>query len=95
MAHFYEWAGLFPSLNERERQKLKKAFGSITQLMDADVNRLTEVIGRKRSDTVMNDLARYREGKADKVLPLIVPLRFDDPDGKASDLRPINAPNLS
>ena len=95
MAHFYEWAVAFPSLNERERQELKRAFGTISQLIGLDPNRFSEVIGRERLNIALRDLARFGEGKAEKVLPLIVPLRFDDPHGKASDLRPINAPGLA
>jgi excinuclease ABC subunit C len=89
MSHFYELAAILPSLNERERQVLMARLGSIKQIVSAEPTRIADVLGPMRSMLVRQDMEIYRRGDSNKPMPLIVPIRYDDPNGEAGDLRPI------
>ncbi len=87
-AHYYVPAAIVPSLNEAERQRLMRHFGSPTRLAEADIEELVKVLGAEKARGVMDDIQRYREAPA-TVKPFIVPIRYQDPEGAAEDLRPI------
>lgn len=93
MSHFYELAAILPSLNEKERQRLLTRFGSIRKILNSDSKKITEAVGAERAATVVQDLEIYRSEPGKKPLPLIVPIRYDDPNGMAGDLRPIKTSN--
>ena len=95
MSHYYQLAAILPSLNERERQTLFGRFGSIKRIIDSDLTRIADAIGHERAAAVAENLERYRRALSTEVLPPIVPIRYDDPNGKADDLRPIRATNWS
>ena len=92
MAHFYEPAALLPSLNEHERQQLLARFGSLRKIAAADSKKIADVIGPERAVRAAADIESGR-GSETKALPLIVPIRYDDPNGLAGDLRPIHRRN--
>jgi hypothetical protein len=58
----------------------------LTTLSETDVFKLYDA---RTARKVVHDLNVFRTGNSQPVTPLIVPIRFDDPDGAADDLRPI------
>jgi len=95
MSHFYELSAILPSLNEGERQMLLSRFGSIKQIVNCGPIRIADILGPGRSASVEDDLDIYRKGESKEPVPLIVPIRYDDPNGAAGDLRPIKIVNRS
>lgn len=93
MGYYYELAGILPSLNERERQRLFVKFGSIKRIVDINEADIRAALGDESLPKILHDLENYKLGKAVKIQPLIVPIRYDDPDGDAGDLRPIKSVN--
>ena len=91
MAHFYELAGILPSLNEGERRVLRAHFSSTARIISLNEKELARVIEAPRVPAALTDLERYRRGEGPVVMPLIVPIRYDDPEGQAGDLRPIKS----
>ena len=88
-SHNYELAAVLPSLKEGERRKLLKAAGSLSKLIKMSDEDLVRSFGPKESKLISRDLKRYRLSPPKEVLPFIVPVRFDDENGSADDLRPI------
>lgn len=93
MSHYYELAAILPSLNEKERQVLFERLGSIRKIVESDIKGIAEAIGPECVATVEADLENYRLGLSAGPRPPIVPIRYDDPNGEAADLRPIRAVN--
>ena len=91
MAHFYSAAAMLPSLTETERQDLLKITGSLRALVEIDEDDLRERFGEARIAVILQDIENYESAGRPAGRPLIVPIRFDDPNGDASDLRPIEA----
>ena len=92
-AHFYEIVNIVPSLTEPERQRLLQHFGSNRSLAAASMAELRKVIGRDRGTVAANDIEEYRSGSRPRIKPLVVPIRFQDENGEAEDLRPISSPS--
>lgn len=88
-ASFYELAGVLPSLTESERQRLVVNLGSNARVKTASASELKNVLGDERAVVAMRDLTAYANGEFVTVKPLVVPLRFQDENGAADDLRPI------
>ena len=89
LRHNYELAAILPSLKEAERRETLRAAGSInrlTLLTDEEISLMARPATARR---IVKDLKAYRSGRAREVLPLIVPIRFDDENGSADDLRPL------
>lgn len=86
MMHFYELAAILPSLTEAERQRLVREFGSIRQIVSADVSELAKHVGVERAVRALEDIRRYQDDGSTTVRPLIVPIRFVASDGEAEDL---------
>ena len=91
MAHHYQLAGMLPSLNEKERQVLFEKIGSIRRIVESDTSLIADVIGVERAAVAANDVQTNSLGSNTQLLPPVVPLRYDDPNGEAFDLRPIKA----
>lgn len=91
MAHFYTAAAILPSLTESERRIVRKIAGSTRNLIDITENDLSGTFGEEKIGLIVNDINNYRVAGGPSAEPLIVPIRFDDPNGDASDLRPIEA----
>ena len=87
--HFYELANLLPFLNEEERSRLLQKFGSIKKIKQAVQKDLIELFDTKRSDKILLELNKTYTKKTVKIKPLIVPIRFDEPNGDAGDLQPL------
>ncbi len=95
MSHYYQLAEILPSLNEKERQRLLERFGSIRKIVEAEPAKIGETLGPNRSESLAADLEVYRLGLNPELRPPIVPIRYDDPNGEADDLRPIRAGRLT
>lgn len=88
-SHFYELAQMLPSLNESERRLLLQKFGSLKILSQASENELKNVFEDGKIALVLNDLKVFSANPQTQAKPLIVPIRFDDPNGEARDLQPL------
>lgn len=86
-SHFYELAALLPSINEKERRRLLQNYGSLKQLKSAGKADLAKFFGAKKAEIAFGELRT----KSEKVEPLIVPIRFDEENGDARDLQPIQS----
>lgn len=89
MGHFYQPAAVLPSLDEKQRRQLLVRFGSlknVQQLREADLKELFET---EQITQILRDLKNYDSEQQTQVRPLIVPIRFDDENGDAQDLRPL------
>lgn len=89
-SHFYELAKILPSLNEGERRHLLQKFGSLKKLSQASGEELEKFVDASRLEIVLKDLKANGENIFSNVNPLIVPIRFDDPNGDAKDLQPLS-----
>ena len=89
MSHFFELAGIAPSLNENERQSLLQKFGSLKTILQLQEKDLGEIFGSEKSKRILQNLKDYQNGNRRKAEPLIVPIRFDDENGDAKDLQPL------
>ena len=89
MAHFYTLAEMLPSINETERRELLKKSGSLKSILEFSGKDLIEIFSSKKINSILRDLQNYQNGNSLKIEPLIVPLRFDDENGDARDLRPL------
>ena len=90
-AHFYEMVNIVPSLTESERKTLLQRFGSSKRVAEASDVELTKVLGDKRGAIAASDIEVYRTGARQRIKPLVVPIRFQDENGAAEDLRPISS----
>lgn len=89
MSHFYELAAVLPSIDESERRKLLKHSGSLKNVLELKETDLNSILPPKKANAIKLDLQNYRDGISPKIEPLIVPLRYDDENGDAADLRPL------
>ena len=90
-AHFYRLAALLPSLNEKARRQLLQRFGSVNKLKSASLKDLIENFDAQIAETIWKDLQNYKTRAEQKIEPLIVPIRFDDPNGDAQNLQPLRS----
>lgn len=91
MSHFYELAAALPSLAESERREILKRAGSIKNLLKLNEKELENSFSPAKTKAVLRDLENYRNGRAPKIEPLIVPLRYVDENGDAQDLLPLSS----
>jgi excinuclease ABC subunit C len=89
MRHNYELASVLPTLNEAERRRILKAVGSVSKIVDLSEKEIKKEFASEIANKIILDMEAYRRGESPQVLPLIVPIRFDDENGSADDLRPI------
>lgn len=89
MAAFYEPAEILPSLDEAARRSLLARSGSIRRIIELSNQQIDQIFESSAAKAVIRDIENYRAGKYRRVPPLIVPTRFDEPDGDGEDLRPI------
>ncbi len=89
MAHFYEVIQILPTLKQNERQSLLQNFGSLAGVKNASEKELIEFLGAIKGKMVFKELEK-EHGKPE---PFIVPIRFDEPNGEATDLQPLNLPD--
>ncbi len=90
LSYHYDLAAVLPSIDESERRKLLAAAGSLRKISHLDNSILMKLIGNERADLAVSDLKRSHSPNTKPVVPLIVPIRFDDADGDAADLIPIS-----
>lgn len=89
MVHHYELSTLLPSITETKRRKLMTKIGSIRQIRDLTDDELNNLLDPETASKISADLKKYRSGKSEAVIPLIVPISFVAESGDAEDLRPI------
>lgn len=92
-AGFYAAVNALPSLTETERNILVVHFGSLRSVTEQTESSLAAVIGPKRAAVAVADLAAG--GTRKSIHPLVVPLRLQDENGSAEDLRPIETARRS
>jgi excinuclease ABC subunit C len=88
-SHFYELAGILPDLTEKERRSLLQKFGSIKNLKKTVQNDFVEIFGNEKGENVFVTLNNYVHRNNFSLESLIVPIRYDDPNGQANDLQPL------
>ena len=91
LGHHYELAALLPSINEAERRQIVAAAGSLRKVRDFGAATLVKLIGDDKAAMVLTDLKKNGPDGLNKVLPLIVPIRFTAENGDADDLIPIKS----
>jgi len=89
MKHNYELASVLPSMTEAERRDILRSAGSIAKVAALSDGELERNYRPQTARKIKRDLGNYRAGNSPPVLPFIVPIRFDDENGGADDLRPI------
>lgn len=89
MGHHYELASVLPSLTAAERNQVIAAAGSIRRLLDMPQAEIEAMADRRLASLVIADINNNRPNDTVKVLPFVVPIRFDAPHGNADDLIPI------
>jgi excinuclease ABC subunit C len=89
MSHFYELAKILPSSNENERLHLLKKFGSLRKILQIGEIDLEEITDSEKKKRILIDLNNFKQENSPKIEPLIVPIRFDDENGDASNLQPL------
>lgn len=87
-AHYSEFFQALPGLGEKERQSLVQFFGSLGKLKDAAEIDLIKILGAEKGKFIFERLKLEQKDYE----PFIVPIRFDDPNGEAADLRLLNLP---
>ena len=90
-ANYYRLSEMLPSLTETERSKLLKAFGSISKITSSSDLEPRRSLAEDRAVLAVADLERFRLGRYEPVLPLVVPTRLQEVNAAAEDLRPIEA----
>jgi excinuclease ABC subunit C len=88
-SHFYELASILPDLSEKERNSLLQKFGSIKQLGQTAENDFVKMFGDEKGRKVFVALNSFNPDTNLPLKSLIVPIRYDDPDGLAKDLKPL------
>lgn len=89
MRHFYEIDSRLPALSPVERRDLLQRFGSLNAAENAAENELIKLYGAAKGAAIYKDLRIDNK----KIEPFIVPVRFDEANGAASDLKPLSLPD--
>jgi excinuclease ABC subunit C len=88
-SHFYELASILPDLSEKERNSLLQKFGSIKNLKRTVESDFVEMFGNKKGKKIFVALNSDNFDKKLSLKSLIVPVRYDDPNGEATNLQPL------
>lgn len=88
-SHFYELASVLPSVKENLRREILRKFGSINNLKNASFENLKAEFELKVAETIWKDLQNYKSNGGTKIEIPIVPIRYDDPNGDAQNLQPL------
>ena len=86
-SHFYELASVLPSLDEKMRRAVLKKIGSINALKNSSIEKLKIEFDLQTAETIWKDLQINQQ----KITPPIVPIRYDDPNGDANNLQPLQS----
>lgn len=86
-SHFYELAELLPDLEESQRRSLLQKYGSNNRIKKLTRTELIKIFGNEKSEKLFLKLSSSNQDL--KVEPLIVPIRYDAPEGNAVDLQPL------
>jgi len=88
-SHFYELASVLPSLDEKLRREILRKFGSINGLKNISFENLKLEFDSKIAETIWKDLQNHESNGEKKIEIPIVPIRYDDPNGDAQNLQPL------
>lgn len=88
-SHFYELAAVLPSLDENSRREILRKFGSINNLKNVSPETLKAEFDLKIAEIIWKDLQNYKSNGGKKIEIPIVPIRYDDPNGDAQNLQPL------
>lgn len=88
-SHFYELASVLPSLDEKLRREILRKFGSINNLKNALFENLKADFDSKTAEMIWKDLQNYKLNGGKKIEIPIVPIRYDDLNGDAQNLQPL------
>lgn len=88
-SHFYELAAVLPSSDENTRREILRKSGSINNLKNLSLENLKTDFDLKNAETIWNDLQNHITNGGKKIEPPIVPIRYDDPNGDANNLQPL------
>lgn len=88
-AHFYELAAVLPGADEKMRRRILQKYGSLRKIKEISLPELKQNFGEKAAEIVWRDLQNGDSNSLRKIEPVIVPLRFDDPNGDARNLQPL------
>lgn len=88
-SHFYELASVLPSLDENSRREILRKFGSINNLKNTKLENLKADFDLKIAEIIWKDLQNHKSNGGKKIEIPIVPIRYDDPNGDAQNLQPL------
>lgn len=87
--HFYELANILPSSNETDRGILLQKFGSIKNIKKTSEKDLIRLFDGVKGEKIFLELNVGGNAEFRILKPLIVPIRYDAPNGDARDLQPL------
>ncbi|MEO6588459.1 MAG: hypothetical protein ABIP06_03935 [Pyrinomonadaceae bacterium] len=90
-SHFYELASVLPSLDEKTRREILRKTGSINALKKFSPEKLKVNFDLHTAETIWKDLQNHKQSGGQKIMPPIVPIRYDDPNGDANNLQPLSS----
>lgn len=88
-SHFYELASVLPSVNEKRRREILRKASSINSLKNFSFEKLTADFDLRTAESIWKDLQTHKQSGEQKISPPIVPIRYDDPNGDAQNLQPL------
>lgn len=87
--HFYELFQATPFLSENERYFLLRKFGTLKELKKKEETEFVKLFGKEKGRLIFQNLKK----EFVKIQPFIVPIRYNDLNSGAEDLRPLFSAN--
>lgn len=88
-SHFYELASVLPFSHETLRREILRKFGSINNLKNTSFEKLKTEFDSDAAEIIWKDLENHKSNGGRKIEIPIVPIRYDDPNGDANNLQPL------
>ncbi len=90
-SHFYELAAVLPNAEEKTRREVLRKLGSTNGLKNISFEDLKANFDLEIAETIWNDLQNFKQNGEHKITPPIVPVRYDDANGDAQNLQPLQS----